>query len=247
MSEGKAAAPIDPLLLSVARVSTFSQDRLLTGATGFFFERDGRLFVVTSRHVVVDAPSGHHPDRIEITVHTDTVDLTRYASVSLPLYENRKSRWRQGKDSGGEIDVAVLEIDRAALPAGAQLRAFSLAHVQGTLEEVGIGTPLLVVGFPLGFFDTVHQLPVARTGAVASAFGVRFQREGFFLTDARTHRGGSGGPVVTRHVAGDAALPWKLLGIHSSRLDMATREQGVDESLGLNCAWYADILRTLTA
>jgi hypothetical protein len=29
-------------------------------------------------------------------------------------------------------------------------------------------------------------------------------------------------------------------------VDMKTRELGVDESLGLNCAWYADILRTLT-
>ena len=45
---------------------------------------------------------------------------------------------------------------------------------------------------------------------------------------------------------GGHALPWKLLGIHSGRLDMSTRQPGVDESLGLNCAWYADILWTLT-
>jgi hypothetical protein len=42
------------------------------------------------------------------------------------------------------------------------------------------------------------------------------------------------------------ALPWKLLGVHSGRLDMATRDQVQDESLGLNIAWYADILMTLT-
>jgi hypothetical protein len=29
-------------------------------------------------------------------------------------------------------------------------------------------------------------------------------------------------------------------------MDMNTRDQDVDESLGLNCAWYADILLTLT-
>ncbi|MDB5899926.1 MAG: hypothetical protein JWP22_1132 [Ramlibacter sp.] len=246
MSKAAGLAPIDPLMLAVVRVSTFSGPQMLTGATGFFFEREGRLFVVTSRHVVIDAPSNHHPDRIELTLHLDPVDLTRYTAVSVPLYEKQKSRWRQGRDSGGEIDVAVLEVDRAALPPGAVLRAFTLAHMQATLAEIGIGKPLLVVGFPLGFFDTIHQLPVARTGAVASAFGVRFQGEGFFLTDARIHRGASGAPVVVRDPRGDAALPWKLLGIHSSRLDMATREQGVDESLGLNCAWYADILRTLT-
>ena len=42
-------------------------------------------------------------------------------------------------------------------------------------------------------------------------------------------------------------LSWKLLGVHSSRLDVGTRDVALDEALGLNCAWYADILLTLTA
>jgi S1-C subfamily serine protease len=238
---------IEPLLLAVARVSTFAGERVLTAATGFFFERDRRLFLVTGRHVVIDEPSGHHPDRVEITLHTDAVDLTRTTVVSVPLYDDGTSVWRQAKDSGGEIDVAVLELDRAALPKSTVLRAFTVAHLQGPLSEIGLGAPLLIVGFPLGFYDTVHHLPVARHAAVASAFGVRFQGQGYFLTDARMHRGASGAPVAIRDPEGDPALPWKLLGIHSARLDMRTREEGVDESLGLNCAWYADILRTLTA
>jgi len=47
--------------------------------------------------------------------------------------------------------------------------------------------------------------------------------------------------------AGDAQLPWKLLGVHSARMEMSNRGLPVEESLGLNCAWYADILLTLTA
>ncbi|RKT43540.1 hypothetical protein [Thiocapsa rosea] len=46
--------------------------------------------------------------------------------------------------------------------------------------------------------------------------------------------------------AGDARLPWKLLGVHSARLDMSGGDMRAEESLGLNCAWYADILLTLT-
>ena len=45
---------------------------------------------------------------------------------------------------------------------------------------------------------------------------------------------------------GNGDLPWKLLGIHSARLDIGDRDLEQDESLGLNCAWYADILMTLT-
>ena len=101
---------IEPLLLTTARVSTFDGQRPLTGASGFFFEREGRLFLVTSRHVVIDEPSEHFPDRIEIELHTDAVNLTRSIGLSMLLYRDGKSVWRQGRDSGGEIDVAVIDI-----------------------------------------------------------------------------------------------------------------------------------------
>ena len=52
---------IEPLLLTAARVSTFEQQRPLTNATGFFFERDERLFLVTSRHVMKEEASEHFP------------------------------------------------------------------------------------------------------------------------------------------------------------------------------------------
>jgi S1-C subfamily serine protease len=237
---------IESLLLTAARVSTFDGNRLLTGASGFFFEREGRLFLVTSRHVMIDEPSQHFPNRIEIELHTDANDLTRSTGLSMLLYRDGKSVWRQGRDSGGEIDVAVVELDPAALPPTVVLRSFRPANLQRSLAEVEVGTSLLVVGFPLGFHDTLHHLPVVRQAVIASAFGVRFQGLGYFLTDARTHRGTSGAPVVMRSRAADAELPWILLGVHSARLDMGSRDLEQDETLGLNCAWYADILLTLT-
>ena len=238
----------EPLLLTATPIATFEGTRLLTRASGFFFERDGRLFLVTSRHVLIDEPSEHRPDRIEIELHVDGVDLTRAAGFSVLLYRNGRGIWHQGRDSGGDIDVAVIELDRATLPPSVHLRAFGPASLQAALREIEVGSSLLVVGFPLGFHDTVHHLPVVRQAAIASAFGVRFQGQGYFLTDARTHRGTSGAPVVMRDASPDAAeLPWKLLGVHSARMDMLTRDRLQDESLGLNCAWYADILLTLTA
>lgn len=237
---------IEPLLLTTARVSTFEGGRLLTGASGFFFEREGRLFLVTTRHVVSDPPSRHFPDRLEIELHTDATNLTRSTCLSVPLYRNGRSLWRQGSDSGGEIDVAVVELERAALPVRVVLRCFTPAHLQHSLREVEVGTPLLIVGFPLGFHDVMHHLPVVRQAGIASSFGLRFQGLGYSLTDARTHRGTSGAPVVMRSpgLAGD--LPWKLLGVHSARVDSGSRDRLLDETLGLNSAWYADILLTLT-
>jgi hypothetical protein len=93
-------------------------------------------------------------------------------------------------------------------------------------------------------------MPVVRRAVLASSFGLRFGGAGYFLTDARTHRGTSGAPVVLRMATENPALgdlPWKLLGVHSARVDAGSRDRDMDEALGLNTAWYADILLTLTA
>jgi hypothetical protein len=204
---------------------------------------------VTSRHVVIDPASQHLPDRLEIELHLDGVDLTRSTGFSIPLYADGRSVWRQARDSGGEVDIAVLALDRTRLPPGAELRAFTPEQLARPDDEIGVGASLLVSGFPLGFHDALHHLPVVRQAIVASSYGIRFQGQGYFLTDARMHRGASGAPVVMRDPdvpPRHPALPWRLLGVHSARLDMGDRDQVLDESLGLNCAWYADILMTLT-
>lgn len=156
---------IETLLLTTTRVSTFCGTQGLTGASGFFFQRDERLYLVTNRHVVIDRPSGHVPDRIEIEMHTDAENLTNAAALSV-------------------------------------LRAFTPRHLQHRLREVEVGTPLLVVGFPLGFHDTLHHLPVARQAVIASSFGLRFQGQGYFLGVGFERalplgrRGGDGGAVA---------------------------------------------------
>ena len=238
-------AAIDPLLLATVQVGTCLGTRRLTNASGFFFRRGERLYLVSSRHVFIDDESGHHPDRIEIELHTDTDNLAESVCLSVLLYRDGLANWRQGEDTGGDVDVAVIEIDASALPQGVALPAFTPAHLPGPQDDVAIGQAVLIPGFPLGFHDGLHHLPVVRQGSVASPYGWRFQGMGWFLTDARTHRGTSGAPVVVRD-AGRGALPWLLVGIHSSRLDMGNRDVAVDESLGLNASWYPTIVMTLT-
>lgn len=239
---------IEPLLMTATRVDTYNGDQLLTNASGVFFERDDRLFLVTCRHVVLDEKNAHHPDRLMILIHVDENNLAASTQFSIPLYQNGLSIWRDAKDSEGAVDIAVIEIDRQSLPKTAAYCAFTSDHLLSPDEEVEIGSSLLVIGYPLGFQDVLHRLPVARQAGLASSFGLRFQGKGYFLTDARTHRGISGAAVVMRAIDKKRnlrGLPWRLLGIHSSRLDMS-RDLELDEALGLNCTWYADILSVLT-
>ena len=240
----------ETVLFSVTRISTFSGSLPLSGASGFFFRRDRRLFLVTNRHVFADQPSQHFPDRFEIDIHTDERDLTKLSVFSIPLHRDGKPLWIQASDVAGPVDVAVIEIDETRLPESAVIQAFDHTHLESLGEQVIIGDTLVIIGFPLGFHDTVHHLAVARGTSIASAYGVRFQQYGYFLTDARMHRGSSGSPVLRRrseYARDRSALQWQLLGVHSTRMDMRTRDLVEDESLGLNCAWYADVLMTLTA
>ncbi len=250
-SDGGAAAnesALDEALFGVTRVLTFSGEKALTAASGFFFERGSRLFLVTSRHVLFDAPTKHAPDRIELVLHTSAHNLTQVATLSILLHRDGVSVWRQARDSGGDIDVAVLELDVTAMPEHSVVRAFGPQHLPVGFDLFELGDRLAVPAFPLGFFDTVHHLPVVRQAGIASWYGVRFQGAGYFLTDARMHRGCSGAPVLARVEPATPERPrWCLLGVHSSRMDMITRDVAQDESLGLNCAWYADVILTLTA
>ncbi|MES2207591.1 MAG: serine protease [Pseudomonadota bacterium] len=240
---------LESLLVAITRVATWSDKQLLTHATGFFFERDKHLFLITNRHVVLDEANQHHPDRLEIELHTNPENVAITTQFSLPLYGSKQQPlWKEASDAAGLIDVVAIKINRENLPQNLFIAAFTPAHLLKDLDQIEIGTSVLILGFPLGFHDTLHHLPIARQAVIASAFGMRFQGNGYFLTDARTHRGSSGTPVVARlteDVSSRGHLPWILLGIHSARLDVP-RDTEQDERLNLNCAWYADVLMVLT-
>lgn len=241
---------IEPVLLACVRIETKRNGQHLTNATGFFFERESRLYVITSRHVVTDAASGHEPDSLDLVVHTNQTNLAETKVINVPLLSGPSALWKEASDAGGIVDAVAVPIDHSLMPASACFRAFNVEHLCKSTQGIEVGDSLIVVGFPLGFHDSLHELPVARASMIASSFSFRFQGQGYFLTDGRLHRGASGSPVLKRMpIPGGArrALPWMVLGIHSARLDMRSRNAEADEALGLNVAWYADVIRVLTA
>jgi hypothetical protein len=86
----RAPPPIESIPLTAARACTFEGTRGLTNASGFFFERDDRLYRVTSRHVLHDEASKHFPDRIEIELHDDVHNVAHSTGFSITP---TRSRW----------------------------------------------------------------------------------------------------------------------------------------------------------
>ncbi len=207
-------------------------------------------FLVTSRHVFIDADNNHQPGSHH---DRDACRSGRHGGrrdVSIPLYgdgsEPVAPGGRLGRRGGCGIDR-----DRSGRAAGGVglLRLYPGTCRGGIRNRSKSGA---ATGHRLsaGFHDALHHMPFVRRASLASSFGLRFQGMGYFLTDARTHRGSSGAPVLLRvppsGAGGRAGLSCRLLGVHSSRFDRATRDPVEDEALGLNCAWYADILLTLS-
>ena len=174
--------------------------------------------------------------------------IARSTGFSIPLYRDGGPLWRQGLDAAGEIDVAVIEIERRC-PAedGVLFDAFTPGN---------FSPPMIGWKWAPGPRDGVsarlprHAAPYAR--------GVRPPRSpphlacasgaGYFLTDGRTHRGTSGAPECCSAPKPAARRPTALAAARRAlgAARCRTRDLELDEALGLNCAWYADILMTLT-
>jgi hypothetical protein len=239
----KVTAPpgLDPLLLTTTRVSAFVDTTRLCRNTGFFFRRGGQLFLVSTRQTLVGQPGTPPPDRIDIELPIgpkgDQCD-----TLSFPLHPSG-SRGRCG--SAADVDVAVMTIDKAELPASAMLLAFDESHLEFFGEAVGVGDPVSTVSFPLGNSARAHRVPLARSGAIASSFGLCFEDTASFLTDMHSHPESRGSAVVRRRTvdrAGKGLEGWQLIGIHSH--DAAACQDGA--STGLHRAWYADVLMSLS-
>lgn len=134
-----------------------------------------------------------------------------------------------------------------------------------------IGHDVIVLGYPLGWHDSIHNLPVIRSGVISSAFLVPFCGHPYFLIDARLHQGTSGAPVLSKpslHMISlekQSTTGWKyapshefqqqgmyLLGILSTSFDFPEERRPLhmkeeNKPLDLNAVYYASIIDEMTS
>ncbi len=217
---------------------------LLGTATGFFFFNENRLYLVTNRHVVRDDDKRYFPDKLRIKLHTNASDHTQNSFYDIPLYRNRISAWREKPG----IDLAAIELSQTDMSRFV-LKAFTPSFFVPPNIVLAPGDDVIVIGYPRGFADPLHNYPVMRTGAIASAYPMPFNGRPFFLVDARLHPGTSGSPVLmkpssflrtqtgTLHPGGETTY---LLGVNSGEVFFP------GESSGLNGVWYASEVQIIT-
>lgn len=241
---------IDTMYLRVAKVQTFAGGRALTNATGFFFLHDGFLYLITARHVVIQEAQEHHPDRLQLSLHSDPDDLQRRSDLSIPLYFDGAPQWLEHPQYESAVDLVAVPINDPRVLGSHAVLAFREEDIWNMDTVMPLGQDVLILGFPLGFHDTFHNLPLVRSATIASSFPHPFKGEPYFLTDGRMHRGMSGSPVIVSSPGrteyfGDRPAGWKLIGVHTSALDVSDRDPDQDERLALNTTWYASLILDL--
>jgi hypothetical protein len=98
---------------------------------------------------VPDEASDHRPDRLQIELHVDPDNGALTTNFIIPLYRGSQPAWREGIDPGGAVDVVAVQLERPALPKKLLLQPFTAEHLIEQLDEIEVGTRVLIVGFPL--------------------------------------------------------------------------------------------------
>jgi hypothetical protein len=186
------------IIAAVTPVSSYRSGTLHGSASGFFYYYSGTLHLVTNRSVVQPDAAGNQPDAIHLRLHSDPDDMTRHEEISVPLQLDGGPSWLEHPTRAAEVDVVTIELDGDELEAQYVIRAFSILDQVPRDMELPLGEDVLVVGFPVGLFDDVHNLPIVRSASIASVYPVPFQGQPLGVIDANLPETTAGAPIITK-------------------------------------------------
>ena len=202
---------------SAFRLEIHDDHGQLSSATGFFYEVENALFIVTNWHVVSGkhflsneplSSSGRLPTHLvgDFTVVRDSMPDGRLGARRVParinLYSpDRSPLWLEHPKLGSRCDVV-------ALPAQGSLASSKvLQNVANRVDEGRVpiepGCVVFVVGFPRAL-RIGPGLPLWKSGYIASetTFDITIgdQTLPAFFIDSQTREGMSGSPVFAHYV-----------------------------------------------
>lgn len=191
-------------------------------ATGFFFRYDDTTYLITNRHALsFETENGNKLQEAKIRVRNNPSDLDQFEEKTLTLRENDDNRYWLNDDCRVDIGIIPLEppiVDSQIdiLPPN-QVSSESydygnLAFRRSDFPEsspmsmiVSGGSEAIILGYPLEYFGPAY--PVARNAIISSPYGRTVEElmettagipKKAFLTDAVTHPGLSGSPVISQ-------------------------------------------------
>jgi hypothetical protein len=177
------------VVISIEQFSGDAGNPEVSIGTGFLVGTDNRhLVLATARHVVIENEekfaSGKEPPKVRV----DLIYRVNVKSGGTKVVSGASLREAGGGEwfISGKHDLAVRFFK---FLAAADLKSIPLNRFL-VAEQVQAGTPLAVLGFPMGLRSTDHARPIARHGTVARADPENVIAEAFVFP------GNSGGPAL---------------------------------------------------
>lgn len=199
-------SPAESMLFATLRLEVLRNDGSTNLGTGFLFEyrpkraqNDQTLpLLVTNRHLIQDSSTGHFTWHLAEEKQNLVVPSGKFFTVKI---EALSKKFICHPDP--RIDLCAMPynlIRQAARAQGVDLfeAVFTedLVLDSKELNELDAVEDVLLIGYPIGLQDPLHNLPIVRRGITATHPGLDFDGQPIFLVDAACFPGSSGSPVV---------------------------------------------------
>ncbi len=196
-------SPSDQITYATVRIECTLADGSKTSGTGFFYQclsddKSGSLVpvIVTNKHVVKGAVTG------EFYMHLADEKENPLPGKNVPItLNNFEGRWIPHPD--GVTDLCVLPI--APILEDAKTKNVRLFYISldrtliaedTDLAELDAYERILMVGYPIGLWDSVNNMPLFRAGVTSTSPSRDYEGRAEFVIDAACFPGSSGSPVL---------------------------------------------------
>ncbi len=201
------SSPTEQLLFTTVRIEVEMDSGASGVGTGFFFgvKIDDRWvpLIVTNWHVVQNAKRGWFRLHEADTSGQQPKPSGRFFDVRLDNFERH---WTRHPDPTVDLCAMPFQPVRQAAEDEIGKRIFnvtfvdSLVWIDEQLASLNAVEDVLMVGYPIGLWDEVNNLPLIRRGVTASHPALDFQGKPQFVIDAACFPGSSGSPVVLANI-----------------------------------------------
>jgi len=191
------------LLFSTVRISTKYATGEVGSGTGFIFNltRPGNKkisFIVTNNHVVNDTDYGSFFVHESVLIEGKEYPSENSAEVRVPGFKNQ---WFHHKDK--DIDLCAFPIQNLIDESTRINRKVYFSSIgdhdilsDNDLLHLSAIEDVIMVGYPIGLADNVHNLPLLRRGTTATHSGIDFEGRNEGVVDMAVFPGSSGSPIL---------------------------------------------------
>lgn len=190
----------EQLAFTTVRIQCETNTGSTSTGTGWFFnfELDNNQQVtvmITNRHVIEGSARG-------------IFQLTRANADGNPqigkfdniVINNFEKNWISHPNS--EIDLCIMPVGSLLNDAQKQGTPFFFKYIdenllpdQQLLSDLTALEEILMVGYPIGLWDSINNMPIFRKGITATHPNLNYEGKEEFLIDAACYPGSSGSPV----------------------------------------------------